>query len=78
MHIHCSNNTNNQICRKPSDIDLSGKDSDPTSVDASSSKETGPTAEDRPSDNQTATDNVGSGDQPPTGNQSAEAEAGVN
>nr|ABF97189.1 retrotransposon protein, putative, unclassified [Oryza sativa Japonica Group] len=48
--------------RKPSDIDLSGKDSDPTSVDASSSKETGPTAEDRPSDNQTATDNVGSVD----------------
>lgn len=47
-------------------------------MDASSSKETGPTAEDRPSDNQPATDNVGSGDQPPTGNQSAEAEAGVN
>lgn len=47
-------------------------------MDASSSKETGPTAEDRPSDNQPATDNVGSGDQPLTGNQSAEAEARVN
>lgn len=78
MCIHCGNNTDNQICRKPSDIDPSGKNSDLTSMDASSSKETGPTAEDRPSDNQPATDNVGSGDQPPTGNQSAEAEAGVN
>nr|ABA92142.1 retrotransposon protein, putative, unclassified [Oryza sativa Japonica Group] len=64
--------------RKPSDIDPSGKDSDPTNMDTSSSKETGPTAEDHPSDNQPATDNVESGDQPPTGNQSAEAEAGVN
>nr|AAK27820.1 putative gypsy-type retrotransposon RIRE2 protein [Oryza sativa Japonica Group]AAP54204.1 retrotransposon protein, putative, unclassified [Oryza sativa Japonica Group] len=64
--------------RKPSDIDPSGKDSDPTSVDANSSKEIGTTAEDRPSDNQPATDNVESGDQPPIGNQSAEAEAGVN
>nr|AAL67589.1 putative gypsy-type retrotransposon protein [Oryza sativa Japonica Group]AAP55141.1 retrotransposon protein, putative, unclassified [Oryza sativa Japonica Group] len=48
--------------RKPSDIDPSGKDSDPTSVDASSSKETRPSAEDRPSDNQPATDNVESVD----------------
>nr|CAE04439.2 OSJNBa0018J19.6 [Oryza sativa Japonica Group]CAH66343.1 OSIGBa0104J13.3 [Oryza sativa] len=64
--------------RKPSDIDPSGKDSDPTNVDTSSSKETEPTAEDHPSDNQPATDNVESGDQPPTGIQSAEAEAGVN
>ncbi len=67
-----------QTCRKPSDIDPSGKDSDPTNLDTSSSKETGPTAEDHPSDNQPATDNVGSGDQPLTGNQSVEAEAGVN
>nr|AAL93058.1 putative gypsy-type polyprotein [Oryza sativa Japonica Group]AAT85779.1 putative gypsy type transposon [Oryza sativa Japonica Group]ABF96878.1 retrotransposon protein, putative, unclassified [Oryza sativa Japonica Group] len=56
--------------RKPSDIDPSGKDSNPTNVDASSSKETGPTAEDHPSDNQPATDNVEPGDQPLTGNQS--------
>nr|AAQ56291.1 putative retrotransposon protein [Oryza sativa Japonica Group] len=46
--------------RKPSDIDPSGKDSDPTNVDTSSSKETGPTAKDHPSDNQPATDNVDS------------------
>nr|ABA99510.1 retrotransposon protein, putative, unclassified [Oryza sativa Japonica Group] len=64
--------------RKPSDIDPSGKDSDPTNVDTSSSKETEPTAEDHPSDNQPATDNVESSDQPPTGIQSAEAKAGVN
>nr|XP_015636578.1 uncharacterized protein LOC107280796 isoform X2 [Oryza sativa Japonica Group] len=64
--------------RKPSDIDPSGKDSDPTNMETSSSKETGPTAKDHPSDNQPAIDNVESGDQPPTGNQSAEAEAGVN
>nr|ABA99730.1 retrotransposon protein, putative, unclassified [Oryza sativa Japonica Group] len=64
--------------RKPSNIDPSGKDSDPTNTDTSSSKETGPTAGDHPSDNQPATDNVESGDQPPTGNQSAEAEAGFN
>nr|ABA97231.1 retrotransposon protein, putative, unclassified [Oryza sativa Japonica Group] len=64
--------------RKPSDIDPSGKDSDPTNVDTSSSKETEPTAEDHPSDNQPATDNVESSDQPPTGIQLAEAEAGVN
>ncbi len=78
MHTHCGNNADNQICRKPSDIDPSGKDSDPTNMDTSSSKETEPTAEDHRSDNQPATDNVESGDQPPTGNQSAESEVGVN
>ncbi len=78
MRIHCGNNTDNQICRKPSDIDPSGKDSDPTNMDTSSSKETGPTAEDHPSDNQPATDNVEPSNEPPTGNQSAEAEVGAN
>nr|CAE05244.2 OSJNBb0115I09.6 [Oryza sativa Japonica Group] len=63
--------------RKPSDIDPSGKDSNPTST-GTNLKETEPTAEDHPSDNQPATDNVGSGDQPPTGNESAETGAGVN
>jgi hypothetical protein len=42
------------------------------------SKETEPTAEDRPSDNQPATDNVETSDKPPTGNQSAEAGVGAN
>ncbi len=74
------NNADNitQTCRKPSDIDPSGKDSDPTNMETSSSKETGPTAKDHPSDNQPATDNVESSYQPPTGNQSAEAEVRVN
>jgi hypothetical protein len=44
-----------QTRRKPSDIDPSGKDSDPTNMETSSSKETGPTAADHPSDNQPAT-----------------------
>nr|ABA97605.1 retrotransposon protein, putative, unclassified [Oryza sativa Japonica Group] len=43
--------------RKPSDIDPSGKDSDPTNMETSSSKETGPTAKDHPRGNQPATDN---------------------
>nr|CAE04521.2 OSJNBb0076A11.5 [Oryza sativa Japonica Group] len=73
----CGNNTDNQTCRKPSDIDPSGKDSDPTNI-GTNLKETEPTAEDQPSDNQPVTDNVGSGDQPPTGNESAEAGAGIN
>ncbi len=66
-----------KTCRKPSDIDPSGKDSDPANMKTSSSKEAGPTAEDHPSDNQSATDNVESGDQTPTRSQSAKAEAGV-
>jgi hypothetical protein len=78
MRTHCGNNTDNQICRKPSDIDPSGKDSDPTNMDTSFSKETGPTAENRPSDKQPATDNVEPSNEPPTGNQSTEAEVGAN
>jgi hypothetical protein len=66
-----------KTCRKPSDIDPSGKDSNLANMETSSSKETGPTAEGHPSDNQPATDNVDSGDQTPTGNQSAEAETGA-
>ena len=42
------------------------------------SKETEPTAEDHPSDNQPDPDNVKPSDEPPTGNQSAEAGIGVN
>nr|AAN05381.1 putative gypsy-type retrotransposon RIRE2 protein [Oryza sativa Japonica Group]AAP52609.1 retrotransposon protein, putative, unclassified [Oryza sativa Japonica Group] len=53
------------VDRKPSDIDPTGKDSEPTDMETGPSKETGPTAEDHPSDNQPATDN-----EPPTGNQS--------
>nr|ABA98424.1 retrotransposon protein, putative, unclassified [Oryza sativa Japonica Group] len=64
--------------RKPSDIDPSGKDSEPTDMETGPTKEIGPTAEDRPSDNQPATDNVETSDEPPTGNQSAEAGVGAN
>nr|AAR87150.1 putative gypsy-type retrotransposon protein [Oryza sativa Japonica Group] len=58
--------------RKPSDIDLSDKDPEPTGTETGPSKETGPTAEDRPSDDQPATDNVATSNKPPTGNQSAD------
>nr|AAX96705.1 retrotransposon protein, putative, unclassified [Oryza sativa Japonica Group]ABA93028.1 retrotransposon protein, putative, unclassified [Oryza sativa Japonica Group] len=64
--------------RKPSDKDPFGKDSDPTNMETGSSKETGPTAKDHPSDNQPATDNVEPSNEPPTGSQSAEAGAEVN
>ena len=47
-------------------------------MEAGPSKETGPTAEDHPSDNQPATDNVEPNNKPPTGNQSAEAGTGAN
>ncbi|XP_052166754.1 uncharacterized protein LOC127783606 [Oryza glaberrima] len=64
--------------RKPSDIDPSEKDPEPADIEANTSKETGPTAEDRPSDKQPATDNVEPSNEPPTRNQSAEAEVGAN
>jgi hypothetical protein len=61
-------------CKKPSDIDPSGKDSNPANTETSSSKEAGPTTEDHPTGAQASTDNVNPSDQPPTRNQSAEAE----
>ncbi|XP_015629157.1 uncharacterized protein [Oryza sativa Japonica Group] len=64
--------------RKPSDIDPSEKDSDPTNLEADSSKETGPSAKDHPSDNPQASDNVEPSDEPTTASQSAEAGVGVN
>nr|CAE02224.1 OSJNBb0015C06.2 [Oryza sativa Japonica Group]CAI44626.1 B1168G10.10 [Oryza sativa Japonica Group] len=60
--------------RKPSDIDPSGKDSEPTSMETGPTTETGLTAENRPSSNQPATDNIEASNEPPTGNQSAEAD----
>ncbi|XP_052151835.1 uncharacterized protein LOC127770208 [Oryza glaberrima] len=64
--------------RKPSDIDPSGKDSEPTDMETGPSKKTGPAAEDRPSDEQPATDNIEASNEPPTRNQSAEARVGAN
>nr|AAX95954.1 retrotransposon protein, putative, unclassified [Oryza sativa Japonica Group]ABA93097.1 retrotransposon protein, putative, unclassified [Oryza sativa Japonica Group] len=64
--------------KEPSDIDPSGKDSEPTNVETGPSKETGPTAEDCSSDKQPATDNVEASNEPPTGNQSAQAGADAN
>uniref|UniRef100_A0A0E0D3N9 Transposase (putative) gypsy type domain-containing protein n=1 Tax=Oryza meridionalis TaxID=40149 RepID=A0A0E0D3N9_9ORYZ len=60
--------------RKPSDIDPSGKDPTSTDTETGPSAETGPTVEDRPGNNQPATDNVDTSNEPPTGNQSAETE----
>ena len=69
-----------QICRKPSDIDPSGKNPDPIVKETgpTTTTETWPTVENRPTGSQSATDNVEAGNEPPTGNQSAEAEAGAN
>jgi hypothetical protein len=75
---HHENNTDGKTCRKPSDIDPSEKDSDPTNLEADSSKETGPSAKDHPSDNPQASDNVEPSDEPTTASQSAEAGVGVN
>jgi hypothetical protein len=47
-------------------------------MERSSSKETGPTAGDRPSDEQPVTNNVDPSNEPPTGSQSAEAGIGAN
>jgi hypothetical protein len=77
-HYWNNNDGITQICRKPSDIDPSGKDSEPTNVETGPSKETGPTAEDCSSDKQPATDNVEASNEPPTGNQSAQAGADAN
>jgi hypothetical protein len=75
---HHENNTDGKTCRKPSDIDPSEKDSDPTNMEADSSKETGPTAKDHPSDNPRASDNIEPSDEPTTASQSAEARVRVN
>jgi hypothetical protein len=64
-----------KICRKPSNIDPSGKDPTPTGTETGPSVETGPTAENHPGNNQLATGNVDTSNEPPTGNQLAEAEA---
>jgi hypothetical protein len=77
-HYWNSTDSITQICRKPSDIDPSGKDPEPTDMETGPSKETGPTAENRTSDNQPATDNVETSNEPLTGNQSAEARVGAN
>jgi hypothetical protein len=62
-----------RICRKPSDIDPSGKDPTPIGTETGPSVETGPTTEDHPSKDQPASDNAQASNEPPTGNQSAEA-----
>ncbi len=67
MHHQYNVDSTSPTCRKPSNIDPSGKD--PKSTD----KE-----EDRPTGSQSATDNVETGNEPSTGNQSAEAETSAN
>jgi hypothetical protein len=64
-----------KICRKPSDIDPSGKDPTPTGIETGPSVQTVPTAKNHPGNNQPATGNVDTSNEPPTGNQSAEAKA---
>nr|CAH66044.1 OSIGBa0107A02.5 [Oryza sativa] len=54
--------------KKPSDIDPSGKDFDPTNMKTGPSKQTEPTTKDDPNGNQSATDNVEPSNEPPTEN----------
>ncbi|XP_066159625.1 uncharacterized protein [Oryza sativa Japonica Group] len=60
--------------RKPSDIDPTGKDPDPTVTEPSSSKDSEPTAKSQPTGAHTSDDKANPSDQPPTGNQSAATE----
>ncbi|XP_066167002.1 cell wall protein IFF7-like [Oryza sativa Japonica Group] len=60
--------------RKPSDIDPTGKDPDPTVTEPNSSKDSEPTAESQPTGAYTSGDKTNPSDQPPTGNQSAATE----
>jgi hypothetical protein len=72
--LHCSRAENiYRICRKPSDIDPSGKDPTPTGTETDPSVETGPTARDRSSEDQPTSVNTQASNELPTGNQSAEA-----
>nr|AAL58227.1 putative retrotransposon protein [Oryza sativa Japonica Group]AAR96230.1 putative gypsy-type retrotransposon protein [Oryza sativa Japonica Group]ABF96265.1 retrotransposon protein, putative, Ty3-gypsy subclass [Oryza sativa Japonica Group] len=67
-------NIERTLCRKPSDIDPTGKDPDPTVTEPSSSKDSEPTAESQPTGAHTSGDKANPSDQPPTGNQSAATE----
>ena len=72
--LHCSRAENiYRICRKPSDIDPSRKDSTPTGTKTNPSVGTGPTARDCPSKDQPASVNTQASNETPTRNQSAEA-----
>jgi hypothetical protein len=74
-------NTERTLCRKPSDIDPSGKDPDPAMAEQNISKDPEPTAESQPTAKSQPTgahasgDQANPSDQPPTGNQSATTEA---
>jgi hypothetical protein len=74
-------NIERTLCRKPSDIDPTGKDPDPAVTEPNLSKDPGPTAENQPTAESQPTgahasgDKANPSDQPPTGNQSATTEA---
>ncbi len=67
-------NVERTLCRKPSDIDPTGKDPDPAVTEPSSSKDPEPTAESQPTGAHISGDKADPSDQPPTGNQSAGTE----
>ena len=62
-------NIERTLCRKPSDIDPTGKDPDPAVTEPSSSKDSEPTTESQPTGAHTLGDKAD-----PTGNQSAATE----
>jgi hypothetical protein len=73
-------NIERALCRKPSDIDPTGKDPDPAVTEPNISKDAEPTAESQPTSESQPTgahasdDKANPSDQPPTGNQSATTE----
>ncbi len=74
-------NTERTLCRKPSDIDPTGRDPDPAVTEPNLSKDPEPTAvgqptaESQPTGAHASGDKANPSDQPPTGNQSATTEA---
>ncbi len=68
-------NIERTLCRKPSDIDPTGKDPDPAATEPNLSKDAEPTAESQPTGAHASGDKANPSDQPPTGNQSATTEA---
>jgi hypothetical protein len=64
-------NIERTLCRKPSDIDPTGKDPDPAVTEPSSSKDSELTAESQPTGAHASGDKADPSDQPPAGNQSA-------
>lgn len=88
LQIHLRNSGDDifRIFRKPSNIDPTGKDSEPADNSETTEEKTGsataaraePSKENRPTGSQSATGEAEAGNEPPTRNQSATAETSTN